>query len=342
MAARNYCFTSFLVPTPDMDNIQYMVYQQEECPTTKRRHYQGYVEFTKPFKMAGVKKLFKDPTLHLEQRRGTQQQAIDYCKKKDTRVGEPFEIGTPAKQGKRNDLLFVKDTIDYSIKKGLKMKQIKKTLVNDHFPTYVKYARNLSDAIQLLSEPEIPDYQQNKVLVLWGAAGKGKTRAAREFMPNNKYELEEPNGTGCVWLDNYQWEDLLIIDDFESWLTYKQLLKITDGYKVNYQKKGVLGGIDKNWTKVIITSDKHPKDWFPIRNQGKLTKEMERRFGLIHEVKGSDSLESIKKVIKDFFTPPVDYTLSPDIDVVSPPTPDGTQAFDWESQKIVILKDAKK
>lgn len=334
MTSRNWCFTSYLCPTPTMTDIQYMIYQQEKCPTTGRLHYQGYLELTKSVKMTGVKKIFKDDTIHLEKRKGTQQQAIDYCKKLQSRVGPISEYGTPAKQGKRNDLISVKETIDESIKKGSKMKQIKKKIVNDHFSSYVKYARNLTEAIQILSEPEIPDFQPNKVLVLWGASGKGKTRAAREFMPNNKYELEEPNGTGCVWLDNYQWEDLLILDDFESWLTYKQLLKLTDGYKVNYQKKGVLGGIDKNWTKVIITSDKHPKDWFPIRNKGELTKEMKRRFGLIHHVKEGDSLESIRKVIKDFFT---DYTLSPDIDCPTPPTPTGAQEFDWETQKVIVL-----
>ena len=50
--------------------------------------------------MGKVKKLFDINFIHLEIRRGTQQQARDYCQKHDTRVDGPWEYGTPHKAGK--------------------------------------------------------------------------------------------------------------------------------------------------------------------------------------------------------------------------------------------------
>lgn len=102
--SRNYCFTSYVVPKPDTTKVQYMVYQKEECPTTKREHYQGYVELVDKLSIKQVKSIFDNNALHLEIRRGTQQQAIDYCTKSDTRVDEPVHYGEPKKPGRRTDL----------------------------------------------------------------------------------------------------------------------------------------------------------------------------------------------------------------------------------------------
>lgn len=112
---RNWCFTSFAVPECDTERIQYMVYQKEIGKETKREHYQGYVEFKDKFSMLGVKKLFGDRSLHLEPRRGTQEQAIQYCKKDETRAGgleDIYEFGSPKKQGKRNDIEEIMDDVE--------------------------------------------------------------------------------------------------------------------------------------------------------------------------------------------------------------------------------------
>lgn len=117
---RNYCFTSYTVPKPDLSKIQYMVYQKEKCPETGREHYQGYVEFPDKHKLGGVKDIFNDRTLHLEGRRGTQKQAIDYCQKEKSRLEKPFIYGTPKNQGHRSDMDEIWDDID----EGLTMKEI--------------------------------------------------------------------------------------------------------------------------------------------------------------------------------------------------------------------------
>lgn len=85
------------------DTVEYAVYQLEQGENGTR-HYQGYVEFKKNIRLAGLKKFLK--TAHWEKRRGTQAEARDYCMKEDTRLEGPFEHGTFVvnAQGNRTDL----------------------------------------------------------------------------------------------------------------------------------------------------------------------------------------------------------------------------------------------
>lgn len=121
---RNWVFTAFTKPEPCTEHIQYMVYQKEIGKETQREHYQGYVEFNDKFTMRSVKRIFGNESIHLEPRRGTQEQAINYCKKEDTRADDPVEFGTKKKQGKRSDIAEIMEDID----EGQTMKEI----LHDH------------------------------------------------------------------------------------------------------------------------------------------------------------------------------------------------------------------
>lgn len=76
-------------------------------------HFQGYIELTKVMRFTALKKIFNDNTLHIEPRKGTQQQAIDYCQKLESRVQEPVIFGEPTQQGKRKKCV---DVIKMSVK----------------------------------------------------------------------------------------------------------------------------------------------------------------------------------------------------------------------------------
>lgn len=111
---RNCCFTLFRDQDPvyDPQLMSYLVYQHERCPSTSREHIQGYVEFRSQYSLSRVKDILKDPTAHIEKRRGTAQQASDYCKKRETALGSFTEFGEISSQGKRSDLEEVKELID--------------------------------------------------------------------------------------------------------------------------------------------------------------------------------------------------------------------------------------
>jgi len=109
MRSRNWCFTYFPhkepVPAPVFGvRMQFLIFQKEKCPSTGTIHLQGYVEFKESLRLTQVKTIMGHTT-HLELRRGSQRQAIEYCKKIDTSVGESVEIfGKPMNQGRRSDL----------------------------------------------------------------------------------------------------------------------------------------------------------------------------------------------------------------------------------------------
>lgn len=95
--------------------LMYAIWGLEQCPDTDKLHIHYYVEFTEKVSMKWIKEQFNDNTLHCEPRKGTQQQAIDYVTKKETKVYEDddfFYYGEKKKQGNRTDLDSMVDMIE--------------------------------------------------------------------------------------------------------------------------------------------------------------------------------------------------------------------------------------
>lgn len=99
-------FTSWKEPIIKDGSFDFVVYQPEIAPKTKKLHYQGYIEFKLPKRLNECKKCFHATDTHFEVRRGTQQQAIDYCTKILSRKDgcQPVIIGEPKNQGERSDI----------------------------------------------------------------------------------------------------------------------------------------------------------------------------------------------------------------------------------------------
>lgn len=82
-----WCITSWqpLVPAR-LDLIDYLIYQAEFTASDKI-HYQGYVEFKKPYSQAVVKRFFKQKQMHLEPARESRGVNVIYCTKFRTYAG---------------------------------------------------------------------------------------------------------------------------------------------------------------------------------------------------------------------------------------------------------------
>ena len=106
------------------------------------------------------------------------------------------------------------------------------------------------------------------VLVYWGDSGTGKTRKAIEDSGSDFFILDQGER---VWFDGYDGEKTLIVDDYYGWIKYGMLLRILDGHPYRAEIKG--GFRWALWTRVIITSNKKPEDWY---QQG-LTPALKRR-----------------------------------------------------------------
>lgn len=243
MAARNWCFTLNNPTTttlPFDDSVQYAVWQKERGENGTE-HLQGYVEFKKVRKLGGLKKLF--PTAHFEIRRGSQTQAIEYCKKEDTRIEGPWEYGERKEQGKRNDLAEVKEKLD----KGASLVEI----ADSHFSSFVRYHKSFKEYKRLKTAKR---QWKTEVQVFWGPTGSGKSRRAMEENPGAYWK------TNSQWWDDYDGQETVIIDEFYGWFPFNFLLRLLDRYPLTVETKG--GHVEFVAKKIVITSNQKPEDWY--------------------------------------------------------------------------------
>lgn len=202
-------------------------------------HLQGYVEFTKRKRLAGVKRVPGFSRAHLELRKGTQEQAVNYC----TKDGRYFEEGvkTLESQGKRNDLQEVKEALD----SGASIAEIAET----HFSSYLRYERSLRN-YQMLRRKSTA--RNVKVYVLWGNPGTGKTRLVFERYPSS-YICCDPS---LRWFDGYEGQDVILLDDYRGEAAGSFMLRFMDRYPMMLPVKGGFRPLVA--TKIFITSNMSP------------------------------------------------------------------------------------
>lgn len=238
MGSRNYCATFFANPVRRLNNkeIRYAISGEEICPTTGQKHWQCYIELFKPARIAGVKKILDDEKVHLEPRKGTREQARDYCKKD----GKFLELGTwITGQGHRSDL----DDVVKKLKEG----QTLNSLMVENPKVYCQYRNGLRDIAGSVTKSITQKFREVQVVLLTGPTGCGKTRFA---MDEAKYKIQ---GTQLGWWQDYDQEECICIDEYSNDVKITELLSILDGYQLRLNVKG--SHTYANWKKVYITTN---------------------------------------------------------------------------------------
>jgi len=229
-----------------------LAFQKEKCPETGKLHLQGFLQTETPISFEGARKLFPGGSIWVKQA-DNPQGALEYANKDDTRVEgyEPFKRGDIKVQGKRTDIHAACEQVrEVGYVKGfLSMPE-----------SFVKYGRGLREYATLLQEQNTPEMRPVQVEVFWGDAGSGKSHFCANMYPGDSYRLPLPRGKSGLWFDGYQGEKVLILEDFNAWLQYKELLRICDGLKERWQIKG--GFIMANWELVLITANEPPNTWY--------------------------------------------------------------------------------
>lgn len=279
MKRRNYVFTSFKnnFTLDGREGIRGAVYQQEQCPDTGRKHYQGYVEFDSPTRLSRAREILGDPSAHLESRRGTRAEAIAYCEKTDTRVAGPWYIGSfpNTGQGKSTKL---SEAIEVLKEHGLKR-------AAEEYPAeFVKHHKGLDALTNLLAPKRLDEIG---VLVLWGDTNCGKTHRAIAIAQelHMDYYIKEPD---TKWWDGYNGEKLVIFDDFKpgEGTPVAKMLRILDKWPCIVEVKG--GTRHLQATHFIITSNYDPQDWLPSHDPHK--EALLRRLDTIEKVEQRDEV----------------------------------------------------
>lgn len=197
---RAFCFTWNNPPEDYQDLIDDFVEEfkaryvcfQLELSASNTPHVQGYVEFDRGVRFTTLQSFCAD--IHWEGRRGTAVQARNYCRKDDTRVEGPFEVGiwTAPEPGKRNDLESAIETLKEESMQGL---------IANHPATYVRYHAGLHKLEAALTiPPKDPSFKprpwQQHVLTILSQTpndrsihwvhdtdgGKGKSRLTRHLV----------------------------------------------------------------------------------------------------------------------------------------------------------------
>lgn len=337
---RHFIFTAFKEPKIDVtsNKIGYYIFQQEETPTTKKGHWQGYIELQKSVRMrldTIKRQIFHDNTIHIERRIGPQTDAINYCKKKqcepeclpgcraccakvkwaekglrvpDTSVTVWGEKSGIERQGERNDIEVFMD----EAKSGASLGDLMQTSSNV-CAKYHAFCREFVIDQQMRS---IPPWRFVNCTVYWGHTGMGKTR--RIFYEHPDVYKLDPCEIGKVWWCGYNGEDVLLLDDFYGWIAIGMLLNLLDGYKVRLQIKGSF--TYAAWTKVYITSNVSPSEWYKGNefgfniSQGQRNALERRLSNVVH--------------ITSEWTPPDDPTPIADLDARMP---DAIEEIDLET-----------
>lgn len=253
---RAWCFTLFVEDEKDYsgllsceDGIRYAVWQLEMSPTTQRLHLQGYAEFESPTRISKLRQLVGE-SVHGESRKGTRAQAIAYCKKEESRILGPWDVGsvTSIQQGKRSDL----DRVADSIMAGESLHSV----IADHPVQYIRYRRGIEALITHRLQERADSWREVTVSIYYGDTGTGKTRKALDENVS-RFILDQGDR---IWFDGYTGQDTLIIDDFYGWIKFGYLLRVLDGHPLRLEIKG--GHTYALWTSVIITSNKPWAEWY--------------------------------------------------------------------------------
>lgn len=223
----------------------WIVEGRERCPTTKKRHWQGFVVFKNARTMQSILK--EVPGTHLEVAKGSADQNYKYC----TKDGKFVTFGErPVGQGKRSDL----DRLVSHFKEGGNMLGALEIAPG----TACRNMTNLYKLEHMFSPPR--DWIMD-VRIYYGKPGSGKTRAVYDEFGFDAVFKKQKN----KWWDGYTGQDVILIDDFDpdsyyTGLTFDYWLELLDRYPMSLEVKG--GTCMMRSHIVIITSNFDPKDWF--------------------------------------------------------------------------------
>lgn len=227
-------------------DCKYLIVGKEIGKLKKTPHLQGYIEFKDAKSFKKMKKLL--PRAWLGARKGTAEQASDYCRKDKNY----FEKGTMSKQGERKDLMVIKEKI-------LNGESVNSIALEEPI-LYHKYGRTMNKLEEIVfSKRKRTEMTEGKWI--YGNSGTGKSKHAfKNFDYKTHYIYPcEKNG----WCDNYTGQDIVIFDDYciEDH-TFRQLLKLVDIHPSVQWPRRNKSPIPFTSKQVIITCDRHPREIF--------------------------------------------------------------------------------
>lgn len=217
------------------------VHWQLEAGPSGTPHLQGTICWKESLSLGSVRK--RCPRAHWEVMRGSLDQSIAYCSKKESRLKGPWSAGHKPQPGRRNDLWDVKALIDAG--------QSDTFIADGHFPAYAKFYKAFAHYRLMHTKQR---NERPTIFVLWGKSGTGKTRMVAECFPEAYWKPKSK------WWDGYTGQEVVIFDEFYSWIPLDELLRVLDWYPLQLEIKG--GSVMMTTSVFVFTSNVDPMDWY--------------------------------------------------------------------------------
>jgi len=302
-ACKTWCFTWF--GTKDDDDVtvpydaewlkkekwfKYIIFAEEACPDTGRMHLQGYMELRDRLRMNQARLLM--PGACVSMRKGTQKEAIDYCKFDDyptCKVPQPYtEIGKKAMAGTRTDL---DRTRMQALEEGMRG------------VTSVRNMQQIRVAEKFLTYNEPPRRWKPNVIWIWGPSEGGKSYMAEKLAveaadgdADDIYYKNDPD----KWYEGYDNHPVVILDDFrDSWWPLAEMLSLLDRYPKRVQYKG--GARQMRAKTMIITAPFHPAQMY-VGTGEKAYQLIRRCERVIKMPEGTETTAADAKAVNDAIT----------------------------------------
>lgn len=230
-------------------------------------HLQGYLYFKNKKSWKQVKKLLGE-RYHVEEQRGTFEDAIEYCKKD----GDVYEFGDPPMDPKQSGL---KGAAKRKAKNLAVLNQpllglVKEGIISINEVPVIKKAK-----IILEQEGEAVQTDEVRGEWYWGPPGVGKSHKARTQHPDAYIKAQNK------WWCGYAGEEVVLLDDLDTAMLGHYLKIWADKWKCYGEVKG--GKVALKHKKIIITSNYHPEELW--KDDYQLAEAIKRRFKVTHFVK---------------------------------------------------------
>ena len=201
--------------------------------------------------MLQVKGILCTPFAHLEERRGTRDQARDYCRKDEGLLGGRVELGEFEQQrGRRTDIEAFRDAIVGGDKD--------EELFTSHTAAFLRYGGLIQRARYAIHKRA---RREMRVIVCCGETGAGKSHYAWNYRDGDMSQVFKLFSKKPLWFDGYAGEPVLFIDEWEGDPTCESLKEICDVWPYQGPIKG--GSVIAAWEVVIIATN-----WYKVALEG--------------------------------------------------------------------------
>lgn len=287
-----WCFTlnnptedEFLQLRREGDGVRFIVWQEEKGEQGTR-HVQGYVELEERRRLGYLRRRLSDRA-HFEPRRGTQEEAIAYCRKEDTRLegGSSFTWGQPKleRRTRRRPGTGIfggsgtigRSTSDSSEESPQTLRAVRRRAAEEALKEYRSLRIRLSaipeetllypgfmHAAQMVSKECLGPYRPNlRIVTVKGPTGCGKSYAAYRTYSQELQSVQCANNG--IWFGGQERGKVLLIDEFVGQIPINFLLQILDPYPFRLPTKG--GFTPAFYELVIITTNLEPSKWYAAK-----------------------------------------------------------------------------